>query len=205
MKKLLSILVLLMFFSCARTLEKDYRVVDASKQEVPEWVSDLDEWIDDEQEDEVSEANKYYIYTTEPKSSQSLSCELAKAKAASAAAGEISTHIKNSLAQSVHGDPTKKSNDLSEYVQSNMLAQVEASLVGAQTLKTYWEKRRFEKEKGAAKDWDGYVCSSLLRVSKKQLKIAFARTQEALAAKVDNSAKAEVKKILEQAAESYTK
>lgn len=206
MKQMLSILVLLtVFISCARTLEKDYRVVDASKQEVPEWVSDLDEWLDDEEEEEEFKKHRYYIYSTEPKNSQSLSCEIAKAKAASAAAGEISTFIQNSLAQSVHGDPTAKNSALSEYVQSNMLKEVEANIVGAQVYKTYWEKRRFEKEKGAKKDWDGYVCTSLIKVSKKQLKIAFERTQNALAAKVDNTAKAEVQKILQKASEKYTK
>ena len=205
MKKLVSVLVLGLCFSCARTLEKDYKVVDASKQEVPEWVSDLDEWLDDEQEEDEVKDHRYYTYTTEAKSSQSLSCELAKAKAASSAAAEISTYIKDSLAQSVHGDPTAKKSDLSEYIQNNMLKEVEASVVGGQVLKTYWEKRRFDKELGAGKNWDGFVCTSLVKVSKKQLKIAFARTQKALEAKVDNTSKAEVTKLLEKAAEKYTK
>lgn len=205
MKKMLSVLVLGVLFSCARTLEKDYRVVDASKGEVPEWVSNLEEWLEDEEEDEMKD-HRYYIYSTEPKISQSISCEIAKAKAINAAAGEISTYIKSSLAQSVHGDPTKSNTQLSEYVQNDLLKEVNASIVGAQIYKTYWEKRRYEKEKGAVKDWDGYVCSALVKVSKKQLKIAFERTQKELEAKVsDNSAKENVKKILEKASEDYTK
>lgn len=205
MKKIVSLLIMAMIISCARTLEKDYRVVDASKEEVPEWVSDLEEWLDDEEEEEDLEKHRYYIYSTEPKNSQSLSCELAKAKAVSSAAGEISTYIKNSLAQSVNGDPTKTNESLSEYVQSDMLKEVEASIVGAQIYKTYWEKRRYEKEKGAKKDWDGYVCTSLVRVPKDQLKIAFERTQKALAAKVENnSAKADVEKLLKNASKKYT-
>lgn len=206
MEKLSSIIILFLLISCARTLEKDYRVVDASRQEIPKWVLDLDEWLEDEQEDEEQKAYQYYTYSTEPKSSQSLSCELARARAASSAAAEVSTYIKNSLAQSVHGDPTKSSSQLSEYTQNNLLQEVEANLVGAQILKTYWEKRRYEKDKGAAKNWDAYICTSLLRVSKKQLKMAFERTQAALSKKVQsNSAKAEVKKILEKASEKYTK
>ena len=205
MSKTLGLMILILgVSSCARTLEKDYRVVDASKDEVPEWVSDLDEWLDDEEEEDDFKSHKYYIYSTEPKSSQSMSCELAKAKAASSAAAEISTYIKNSLAQSVHGDPNGKKSDLSEYIQNNLLKEVEASLVGAQIYKTYWEKRRFEKEKGALKDWDGYVCTSLIKVSKEQLKIAFERTQKALESKVNNSAKEEVKNLLEKASKKYT-
>lgn len=205
MMKWLGILLCMLVFSCARTLEKDYRVVDASKKEIPEWVSDLDEWLDDEEKEEEFNTHKYFIYTTEPKSSQSMACELAKAKAASSAAAEISTYIKDSLAQSVHGDPNAKKSELSEYIQNNLLKEVEASIVGAQIYKTYWEKRRFEKERGAEKDWDGYVCTSLVKVSKAQLKTAFERTQKSLEAKLDNSAKAEVKNLLDKASEKYTK
>ena len=59
MKTTTMLLAVLFIFGCSRTLERDYKVVDASKQETPEWVEDLPEWVDDEEdsdeEDDESE------------------------------------------------------------------------------------------------------------------------------------------------------
>lgn len=203
--KLLNCLVLLLIVSCARTLEKDYKVVDASHKEIPEWVSDLDEWIDDEVDEEVSKRNKYYLYTTEAKNSRATACELAKARSASNVASEVSTFIKQSFAQSKHGDPTKTNKKLSEYVQDDLAKEVQAFIVGANVHKTYWEKRRFMKDEGAKKDWDGYVCTSLIKVSKKNLKRAFKRTEASLTKNADSAVKQKVLEIMKEAQNAYTK
>ncbi|MBD64204.1 MAG: hypothetical protein CME62_03300 [Halobacteriovoraceae bacterium] len=202
--KSFSILLALVFIvSCAsRKLKKDYEVVDASHQEVPEWVNDLEEWIDDEEED--AEKNRYYLYETEAKNSRSTACEIAKARSAANVASEISTYIKQSFAQSKHGDPTKTNEKLAEYVQDDLAKEVQAFIVGARPYKVYWEKRKFMKDKGADKDWNGFICASLIKISKTQLKSAFARTEESLAKKVDDKARENVQKILKEAAEAYT-
>lgn len=197
------LLVVLLVGCSSRKLEKDYKVVDASSQDIPEWVADLDEWLDDEEKD--FEKNRYYIYTTEAKNSRSTACEIAKARSASSVAAEISTFIKQSLAQSKHGDPTKANQKLSEYVQDDLAKEVQAFIVGAQNYKEYWEKRRFMKEMGAKKEWDGYVCTSLVKISKKNLKKAFKRSEQALTEKADIKAKDQVQKIMQEAAEAYTK
>lgn len=205
MKALLLFLVTLtMIVGCSsRKLERDYKVVDASTQDVPEWVEDLDEWLDDEEDD--FEKNRYYIYTTEAKNSRSTACEIANARSASSVASEISTFIKQSLAQSKHGDPTKTDKKLEEYVQDDLSKEVQAFIVGAQNYKVYWEKRRYMKDLGAKKEWDGFVCTSLVKISKANLKKAFARSEEALEKKADVKAKEQVKKIMAEAAEAYTK
>ena len=52
MKTIQLLLLITFVFGCAsRELQKDYKVVDSSHQEVPEWVADLDEWLDDEEDD----------------------------------------------------------------------------------------------------------------------------------------------------------
>lgn len=190
--------------SCAsRKLERDYKVVDASHQDIPEWVSDLDEWLDDEEDDFAK--NRYYIYETEAKNSRSTACEIAKARSAANVASEISTFIKQSFAQSKHGDPTKLDSKLSEYVQDDLAKEVQAFIVGAQSYKTYWEKRKFMKEMGAQADQEGYVCTSLIKISKDNLKKAFNRSEEALAKKADDKSREAVQKIMKEATDAYTK
>jgi hypothetical protein len=204
MKILISSLILVLFVGCAsRKLEKDYKVVDSSHQDIPEWVEDLDEWLDDEEDD--FEKNRYYIYTTEAKNSRSTACEIAKARSVANVAAEVSTYIKQSLAQSKHGDPTAKNKKLSEYVQDDLAKEVQAFLVGAQNYKTYWEKRRFLKEEGSDKDWDGYTCTSLVKIPKSNLKKAFSRAEKKLASKADANSKETVQKIMKEASEAYTK
>ncbi len=203
--KVLSVISLVLFFSsCSRTLEKDYKVVDASHQEIPEWVSDLDEWLDDEEDSDEFKKNRYYIYSSEAKNNRDTACKIAHANSASSVAAEISTFIKENFAQSVHGDPSKTDKKLAEYIQNDLFKEVKATVTGAQEYKKYWEKRRFMKDEGAAKNWDGYVCTSLIKIPKKMLKRAFKRTEEALANKADAKAKETVQKIMQQASDSYT-
>ncbi len=205
MKVLSVISLVLIFSSCSRTLEKDYKVVDASHQEIPEWVYDLDEWLDDEEDSDEFKANRYYIYSSEAKNNRDTACKIAHANSASSVAAEVSTFIKENFAQSVHGDPSKTDKQLAEYIQNDLFKEVKATVTGAQEYKKYWEKRRFMKDEGAAKNWDGYVCTSLIKIPKKMLKRAFKRTEEALAKKTNGKAKETVQKIMQQASDSYTK
>ena len=203
MKLLWILFSFILVIGCSsRSLEKDYKIVDSSHEELPEWVEDLDEWLEDEEED--FKKNRYYIYETEAKNSRSTACEIAKARSASSVAAEISTFIKQSFAQSKTGDPTATNAKLAEYVNDSLAKEVQANVVGAQSYKVYWEKRRFLKEKGAKKDWDGYVCTSLVKISKANLKRAFERVQESLELKATSEAKANVTQILKSAQEAYT-
>jgi len=202
MKFMFLILMISMYGCSSRKLEKDYKVVDASSEDIPEWVSNLDEWIEDEEKD--AKDHKYYIYTTEAKNSRATACEIAKARSASNIAAEISTFIKQSLAQSKTGDPTLKNKKLAEYVQDDLAKEVQAFVVGAQNYKEYWEKKRFLKEKGAEKDWDGYTCTSLVKISKKLLKNAFDRSEKTLVQKSDSNLKEVVKNIMQDASKAYT-
>ena len=203
MKITIYLFAVLLLIGCGRTLKKDYKVVDASKQETPEWVEDLAEWVDDEEDSDEVKKHKYYVYTSEAKNQRQMACEIAKAKTASTVAAEISTYIKDTLAQSVHGDPTKKGGKLAEYVQNDLYKEVQATIVGARVYRTYWEKRRFLKEEGAKENWDGFVCSSLIKVPKANILRAFSRAEKKLVAKADDKAKEQVKKMMKEAAEKY--
>lgn len=204
--KILSILSLVVLaVSCSRTLERGYKVVDASHQEIPEWVEDLNEWLDDEEDEEDFKKHRYYIYSSEAKNDRDTACKIAHANSASSVAAEISTYIKENFAQSVHGDPSKSDKKLAEYIQNDLYKEVKTTVTGAQEYRKYWEKRRFMKDEGASKNWDGFVCTSLIKVPKKMLKIAFKRTEDALSQKADQKAKETVQKIMQQASDNYTK
>lgn len=198
-----SLLVVLNISCASRSFERNYEVIDASHQEIPEWIGDLKDWLDDSEND--SEQNRYYIYTSEAKNERSTACEIAKARASASVASEVSSYIKQSFAQSKHGDPSVDNPKLSEYVEDNLAKEVQAYLTGVQNYKEYWEQRRFKVELGAQKDSEGFVCSSLVKVSKKDLKRSFNRASKLLDAKVSQNAEAkrQVKEIMEEASRAY--
>ncbi len=189
----------------SRKLKKDYVVVDASHQNIPEWVSDLDEWLDDEEKN--FKKNRYYIYTTEAKNSRTTACEIAKARSGANVATEVSSFIKQSFAQAKTGDPTATNTSLSEYVEDNLAKEVQAYITGVQSYKEYWEKRRFTVKLGAKREFDGFVCTSLVKISKKNLKRAFARARRALEKQTnsDLAAKRKVEAIMQEAEKAYLK
>ena len=85
----------------------------------------------------------------------------------------------------------------------DLFKEVKATVTGIQEYRKYWEKRRFLKDEGASKNWDGFVCSVLVKVPKSQLKKAFARTEDMLIKQSSNSAKDQVSKIMEKAAKEH--
>lgn len=204
MKLFSAIFLMLVLNSCSsRSFKRDYEVVDASHKDIPEWINEPMEWAEDEDEDDY-ESHRYYVYTTEPKSSRTTACEIAKARGASVIAAEISQFIKHSFATSTQGDPTATDSDLSQYVEDNLAKEVQTSIVGAKVERTYWEKRRFLKEKGAKKDYDGYTCSALMKISKDNLDKGFDRAEKKLVSKSkNNETKNKVRKAIEEAQEAF--
>ena len=114
-------------------------------------------------------------------------------------AAEISSSIKENLTLAKEGDPTKTDKKLSEYLDNTLQKDVQATVIGAQVYKTYWEKRRYMMDKGAKKDFDGFVCTSLIKVPKKQLRQAFSRIKKKLNNAIKNESKAAVATALEKA------
>lgn len=203
--KLISTLALItLIASCSsRSFKRDYEVVDASHEDIPEWINEPNEWAEDEDDDDY-ESHRYYVYTTEAKNSREIACEIAKTRAASVIASEIKQFIKQSFATSAHGDPTATDSKLSEYVDDSLAKEVQSFIVGAKVQKTYWEKRRFSQEKGAKKDYDGYTCAALMKISKKNLATAFNRANQKLSEQASSSdAKAKVAKAIEDAQKAF--
>lgn len=182
MKFILLSLVVLMISCSSRTLKKNYEVMDASHQDIPEWVNEPNEWASNEDEDDYKKS-KYYVFTTEPKNSRVTACELAKLRANSEVASEVTQFIKHSLSSATEGDSKDLNEKLEEYIDETLTKEVQSYVVGAQTLRKYWEKRSFKKELGAKRDISGYTCSALVKISKKNMKTAFDMAFKKLKAK----------------------
>ena len=197
MKKLLMLTMLLtLVASCSsRKLKKEYKVVDASHEEIPEWISDYEEFLDDID----SKKDNYYKFETDPKNNREIACKIAKAEASSHVAGEIQTKIKDVLTTSKEGDATELGGKLDEYVSNSLMMDIESNLSGLKVVKTYWEKRAYSKELGAVKDFRAWSCSVLLKISKKNIKNAMAKAEKNLMKLAPNKAKENVQKMINEA------
>lgn len=205
MKKSLVLLSILVFtMSCSRKFKKDYDVADASSKDIPGWIENPQEWADDEDEDDFK-AHRYYVVNVDARKSREIACKIAKAQARAEVASEVTAFIKSTFAQSTHGDALKTDEELNEYIEDTLAQEVQAFVVGASVLREYWEKRNFSQEKGAQKDWSGYTCSALIKISKKNLEKAFKRAEDKLAGKARSENKELVKQAIKTAENEYLK
>jgi hypothetical protein len=205
MKIILMSLLMVFLVACSgRKFEKDYKVVDASSKEIPEWIEEPNEWAEDEDEDDY-ESYSYYVYETEPKNSRTLSCDVAKARASEKIASEISSFIQSEFAQTMESDQSDDMSEISEYIQSNLAKDVKSTIVGAKIQKTYWEKRKYLKELGAKKDQTRYVCAALIKVSDANLKKSFERAHKILNKKAKGEkAKKQMDAFMKKVQSDYT-
>lgn len=153
-------------------IQRDYLVVDASSPVRPGWIEDAEIWSREHGRD--TEAFRYFAFETDIKVSRSIACSLARANATADIAREISTFIDQSLVTSTYGDASIDENNphvlgLRQYVQQTLAEKVQASVSGARVVKTYWEKRRHQKELGAQRDFTGWTCAAFIQMDADQL------------------------------------
>lgn len=202
MKLILSVVVLSLFLSScsSRKLVKDYKVIDASLEDVPDWVKDFDAYRAD-LDKEDRENNRYYTFLTDPVAKRTLACEWARSEASAYAAEQISQKIDKVFVQAMEGDPRLGQEDaLSQYLQNELKKKVSQTLVGAQVVKTYWEKRGY-KENSEDEEMNkvGYVCQVLVKLGVKDLERSKEQVRKDLATRLKNeSSKERVKQLLDE-------
>lgn len=191
------------------TIAKDYEVRDASSQVRPGWIEDAQVWVEQEKMD--TEKYRYFAFETEPKVNREIACNLAKANVRADIAGEITTFIQKSLAESQEGQAAIDSNNprtqpLREYVSNTLAERVQGLINGAAVIKTYWEKRNYLQKMGAKKDHIGFTCATLIRMDKSRLQAAIDKASEDIVNKADDpDTKENVKKALETLGEDFVK
>jgi hypothetical protein len=172
---LLVLPVLLLLASCATTekaeeatpapqADRDYQIdyvlVDASQGERPGWI------LNPHVSDDSNKRAKYRYFVSEANRNQKRLCtKSAVARANARIAGEITQFIKNTYSESVQGTD----DDVSEYMQEQLTQEIQSFVVGAETSRTYWEKRRYKKELGAMANKDTYACYALVKMKKENL------------------------------------
>ena len=188
-------------------IERDYIVKDSSGIKRPAWIEDPELWAKHYGKDLGK--FRYFSYETEPKVNRDIACSIAKAKAKSDIAGEIATSITKGLVTSQEGQAGIDENNpspqpLREFVENTLTENIQATLHGAAMAKSYWEKRRYMKEKGARKDFMAYICAVLIRmestVLQKGVQRAIQKAVTQAVRKTKAKDRAHIQKALEKAA-----
>lgn len=191
-----------------KTIVKDFDVRDASSNYRPAWIEDVEAWAEQEKKDDK---HRWFAFETEPKVNREIACNLAKANARADVAAEITTFIQKTLAESTEGqaaiDPNSpRTQALRNYVSNNLSERVQSLIHGAAVTKTYWEKRQFQKSKGAAKDYVGFTCAVQVRMDKAVLAEAINKAAQEIVNKTEDvEMKEKVQKALDKVDEDFLK
>lgn len=223
MKKLLGILIITtLVASCSskkkkskikeednsETIQKDYIVRNASHSIRPIWVVDATEWAEDNNR---SNKFRYFSYETGPMKNRELACHKANANAKVYIAGMITTFIQKTFGETSEGkavinENNPKTSGIRGYIDNTLAEKVQALIYGADTIKTYWEKRHYQKELGAKKNYYGYSCGALVRIKKSQLKSLIAKAKEGIENETDDpEMKEKVREALEDVEDDFVK
>ena len=143
---------------------RSYIVTDYSRKEIPNWI-DLPHTGDKQS---VRKNYRYFVAESENKNKR-LCLRSSQARASATIAREIAQFMKNTYAEATQGGEDE---DVTEYMQEQLAQEAQTFIVGAEAKDTYWEKRAYQKERGADSNRSTYVCYALIRMSKKNLSSA---------------------------------
>lgn len=178
-----------------RDFQIDYVLVDASQGERPSWI--LNPHVSDDSD--KRDMNRYFV--SEANRNQKRLCtKSAVARANARIAGEITQFIKNTYSESAQGTD----DDVSEYMQEQLTQEIQSFVVGAETSRTYWEKRRYKKELGAKADKDTYACYALVKMKKKNLKEMIMMARKKILRSIDSpEVKAKTEKAIKNVEDKF--
>ncbi len=194
--------------------QKEYRVIDASMSIRPGWISEANRWaMENAKKDEDTNEREYsyFSYETMPMMDRDLACSLAKTKVKSTIASGVASFIEEKLSQVREGntaidDSLRSRGGLREYLETNLASKTAAMISGVQFINTYWEKRRFEKEKGAKRDYQAFTCAVLVRISKENLDYTLREARQKISRDItDEEVRKKVNDALENVEESFEK
>ena len=100
--------------------------------------------------------------------------------------------LKNSYTEATQNE----NDEATEHMEEQLAQESQAFIVGSQTHKTFWEKRRYKEELGATEDKTEYNCFALLKMPKKELEKAVKNSRKKL---IENIRDPEVKQKAEKA------
>ena len=158
--------------SSGRRLQKDYTLIDASSEDFPEWIENPRS-VDSEKE---RKDHRYFV--SEGQSKDKRLCERsADTRASARIAREIIQFIKNTYTEATQNDQDGVDEEISTYMQEQLAQETQTFVVGVQTVKNYWEKRRYRTELGAPKEDIRFTCFAAVKIHKNDLKKATAHAR----------------------------
>ena len=153
-------------------IEREFVVKNASSKYRPGWIEDAEVWAKGHDID--TGTFRYFSFETEPKVGRGVACNIAKANVRADIAAEISTFIDKQFASVVEGNSSIDENNpdvkaLKEYVENSLVEKVKSLIHGASVVKTYWEKRKYEEDRGAKRDFTAWTCAVFVRMKSDRL------------------------------------
>ncbi len=199
MKFLILTLLAVTLASCSskpkeREFKLTYSVINASSKIEPNWLNDPSNGEADEKD---KKKNDYFVSESEHKNKR-LCVKSAEARATAKVASEISQYIKNYYEENVSGNQDEAA---VAYMNENLAQDAQAFVVGAKVYQTYWEKRKYDMEKGASEDREVYSCNALIKMNKANLASAIKRAVKKIEAQASD--KPEVARNLKGADENF--
>jgi hypothetical protein len=178
-----------------KTAAPDYVIMEASQPTRPAWI--LDPMLGDEVEDRKK--NRYFVNESK-NMNQRLCTRSAEARAVSQISREIAQFMKNSYTEATQNE----SDEATEHMEEQLAQESQAFIVGSQTHKTFWEKRKYKEELGASDDKTEYNCYALVKMSKKDLAKAVSSSRKKLIDGIkDPEVKVKAEKALAKAEEAF--
>ena len=204
MKFSLACLVLIGVLGCAskkdekyqeRNFSESYTVTEASLNAFPKWIDEPENYATTNE----GKSFRYFTSSAENKN-QRLCLKSAQVRATAEIATEISQFVKNTYAESsVGGDAL-----VEHYMEESLASQAEAFVVGAQIEKNYWEKRKYEIERGAEENKSIYQCYALVKMDKTLLEKAIKSSLEKLYSSISKpEVKEKTQEILKDVAQKF--
>ena len=134
--------------------KKDYKIVDASGKK-PSWV--------EKEKYKASSKDEYKYFVSKGENVNQRLCEkTATARATNVVASEIATEIVDAYHQSIKNNNV----DVSEITAEDLKQTVNMYIAGVENDEKYWEKRKYSTDLWADKDYNQFVCYSLVKMNK---------------------------------------
>ena len=170
-----------------KTEAPSWVVQETSQPTRPAWI--LDPILGDDLKERKK--NRYFVNESS-NTNQRLCVRSAEARATSQISREIAQFMKNSYTEATQNE----GDEAVEHMEEQLAQESQAFIVGAKSLKTFWEKRRYKEEMGAEEDKTEFHCYALIKMAKKDVEEAVKRSRKKLLGNLEDP---EVKKKAEKA------
>ncbi|MCQ2914513.1 MAG: hypothetical protein MJ247_04900 [Alphaproteobacteria bacterium] len=175
MKKIYSVLALAALTSACSTFKPDYEVVNASHEKAPKWITQENAYKADD--GSGSKTTHRYFVDDATNLNQRLCLKAAETRATGKIASEIAQEIldKYQEIQESSGEKVEADDKVNTKAKEVLTQDVKTRLHGVSVINKYWEKRRYKQELGAEKDYTGFKCNVVVRLSNENLAEAISK------------------------------